>query len=429
MIDVRREESSKVRIMYDKEENVMTLVDLYGLFHIVNDSLRDYDVLGEDLTNVHWIKLQYFIVVNSNDYNGLEANEKLLARLSDSMLSEPEDIARLYSGYISSAEFINQILDGSSITEPVCRQYLKTTVNGHNLTVSLAVLGDMDETKIREKAKELIASQSDRFQFAGEHELKLVSDHTTTQIATDALEEKNAIVAQMYSINNQIANVEKNSSENDIAYAKAVIDEKIEMGDTLVQVTKPQKKRSIKLYVVLGFLLGGFLMCFYYACRYALSSKLQEAGELQQASKIPLLETVEDPSKRKRYGIDKVFTYWLHSNKRKLTTEQQVAAVVSAISLYCEQNDIKSLCFTSSLFGNLNEEVISFILNGLKLENITGELVDDISYDKKALRACAEAGGTVLIEQVDRSLLGEIEKEIKTANEYQVNIIGSVIFE
>ena len=416
-------------VRYDSKENTLALADLYRQFEVANTSLKKYEILGTDLNGVHYIKLQYFVGVEDAKYDKLLPSEQLLAKIGANLTSAPEDIARLYTGYVSSAEFINKLIDGTDISEAVFRQYMKTSVNGHNFTISLPLLAGMDESAARAEAKELIGAQSERFQFAGDHDLTLVAQHMTTEVADDVIGNQYTAINQVYNINLWITNLEKTASKNDINYAKALAAGKVEMGKPYVDPSLTKRAHFSKKFVVIGFIIGIMLMCFYYACKFALSSRLQETDELGKATGIRLFATIEAPRKRKRRGLDAKLAYLLHNNKRKLNTEQQVAASVSAISLYCEQSGIKNVALSSTLFGKLDEELVSFIVNGLKLSGISCTYVDDVAYDKNALTACTKAGGTILVEQLGVSVLSEIEKEIKAASEYDIGIIGSIILE
>ena len=423
----KNEKNSK--LMYDKREYAMSLSDLYRQLDAVDSSLKRYDAIGDTMEQVHFIQLQYFVNVKTDDIDKLSASDQVLAKIAQSVNAAQDDITRMYAGYVTSAEFINNVLEGSTVEEQQFRAFMKTNVYGHNLILRFALIGDMEESVVRDRAKDLIEAQSDRFQFAGAHEIKLVAQHMTTEAAVEIYDGMYNATHQVYSIGLWVGNIEKNASENDIAYARAVADGKGEFGKPITVAGSGKKLGFSKKFAVVGFVLGLFLMCFYYACYFALSGRLQDTDELSKAAGLHLFETVEAASKKKRHGIDKKLTYLLHNNKRKLSLEQQVKAVVSAVSLFCEQNGLKTITLTSSMYGELDEETMSFLVNGLRLEGLKAEYVDDIAYDKNALRACADADGTVLIEQIGSSVLTEIEKEILSAREYKVNMIGSVIFE
>ena len=143
-----------------------------------------------------------------------------------------------------------------------------------------------------------------------------------------------------------------------------------------------------------------------------------------------MFETIEVPVQKKPFDkVDDLLRYYLHNNKRKLSKDQQINAIVSAITLFVEQNDINTICMSSSLFGNAEDKLMREIVDAVGKDGISVTFVDDIAYDKEALRKGADSDGLIIIERIGQSLLSEIEKELITANEYRVRVLGAVILE
>ncbi len=183
-------------------------------------------------------------------------------------------------------------------------------------------------------------------------------------------------------------------------------------------------------YVIFGMFGGLLVTVLPLAFSYIISDKLYCSYIIPEQAGIRLLGTLEMPDARKQWGnsIDKMIIYGLHTNKRKMDKTQQLNAIVSATVLFAEQNGIRSICFTSTVLRtakDVMEQLASMLLN----EKMEVKLIDDIAYDKDALREGTKSDGIIIVEQIGESLLTEIEKEIIVAKEYNVSVVGAIVLE
>ncbi len=428
--------AERVIVAQDVEDaNVGALADLYAQYNSLNEQLNQYSKAGIDPACVKYAYIQYYIAP-SEVASGTDVTDTLLLKMAERMNTSEDDLANLYRNYLLSDEFVRPLMESVGIEqENMFRQFLNVTAVGHNVRILMPYTEAVDVDLMISTAENLVSGKVKDFQIAGEHELKTISSGRTEEKKAELITEQYTLTYERYNINRWMVQVQNEMTEDQIAYAKQIAEGNIAEGDDLpvsmLSVGDEEQEVSIQIkYVIIGAFLGFFLMLVWYSARYAMSGKLDAPETMTALAKLRVFETVELPRKKRIcHGIDDKLLYLLHSNKRKLTQEQQIAAIVSAISLYAEQNNLKKLCLTSTRYGKLSEDVVDGITKALAGEHLDVTVVDDVAYDKTALRACVAADGVVLVEQVGRSVLSEIEKLLKSANEYKINVIGSIVLE
>ncbi len=416
------------------DANVGALADLYEQYNALNEQLNQYVRAGIDPSAVKYAYIQYYIEPDQVATNG-DASDTLLLKMADKLNANSDDTATLYQYYLQSDEFVRPLMETVGIQEEAAfRQAYQVTVLGHNLRVKMPYTDEVDVDLMISTAENLIDGKKSEFQIAEKHTLKLISTGRNVERNTTLSTDQYNLTYQRYNINRWIVQVQNEMTPDQISYAQKIADGTIKEGDDMpVSVLSSGEEEEVTIqikFVIIGAFLGFFLMFAWYAAKYAMSGKLASMEEISGMAKVRVFETLELPRKKKvLHGLDDKLIYLLHNNKRKLNEDQQIAAIVSAISLYAEQNEIKTVCLTSTRYGKLNEDVMTKIVDSLAKEHLEVKLVDDVAYDKDALRACVAADGVVLVEQVGRSVLSEIEKLLKSANEYKINVIGSIVLE
>ena len=433
----RQEEERMITAEDFNNVNVGALADLYEQYNSLNEQLNQYTKSGVTPGAVKYVYLQYYMKPISTASSG-DASDDLLLKMAEKMNADEDDLANLYQNYIMSEEFVGAMMNAVGMEEEtIFRQFLNITAEGHNLYIMIPYEKNEDTDAMISIADELVQDKQVDFQVAEEHELKFVSSGKMEGKNSTSVTEQYNLTYERYNINRWISVLQNDLTKEQIAYARHVatgdIIEGEEIPASLLSELEGEEKPEVTIrvtFAVVGAFLGFFLMFAWYVVHYAMSGKLDAVESMTKVAKVRTFETVELPRRKKFcHGIDDKLFYWLHNNKRKLTMEQQVAAIVSAISLYAEQNNVKKICLTSTRFGKLNEDVTEALLKGLANEKLDATLVDDLAYDKTALRACVAADGVVVVEQVGKSVLTEIEKLLKSAGEYKVNVIGSVVLE
>lgn len=167
-------------------------------------------------------------------------------------------------------------------------------------------------------------------------------------------------------------------------------------------------------YVLLGFVLGGFIGCAIVGVKYIFSNRLLNTDEMKN-----------------RFGgmIFGALVVKNMSNRKKTipTTEEQLENIATRIELYCKQNEITKVALLSSDISAMNDEYVKTITDKVIASGVEVVNLGNIHEKSDALRSCIEIGKAIVLEGVGISKYKEIENLIVTANEYKVDLLGSVV--
>ena len=415
--------------------DVATAAQLYSEHDMLKSQIAIYDEMSEsnlDFTNMRNIYVQYYIE-EDDSLKGSEAHPELYyGDIARAITETADDLTQVYISLANDDTFLRDILEisESGMSEMLFRQFVVTTTKGHVFSIQLACGETANAPEVVGRIRNAVEKRSERLQFVRPHKLILVSSGEIRSKAQAVLSDKYNVSNQLYNVENWLTNIKKNISTDYMTYARYVADGEIKLGEKLVIKSSDTKVYFKKKLMVIGFAAGAFVGAFIFACLYIISMKLHMAEDISECAKLRVFEVVEAPRKRKLLGfVDRLFARPISSNRRKLDFEKQIASAVSAISLYAEKNEVKNVAITGSLYDKIDEKVTNSLVSGLKAEGISAEVVDDIAYDKAALKTCAKADGVVILEQLRKSLIGEIERELNCAREYDINVIGAVVLE
>ncbi len=415
--------------------DVATAAQLYSEHDMLKTQIGIYDEMSEsklDFTNMRNIYVQYYIEEEESLKGSEEHPELYYGDIARAITETADDLTQVYISLANEDTFLRDILSisESGMSEMLFRQFVVTTAKGHVFSIQLACGENANAAEVVRKIREAIELRSERLQFVRPHNLVLVSSGEIRSKAQSVLSEKYNVSNQLYNVENWLTNIKKNISTDYMTYARYVADGEIALGEKLVIKSADTKVYFKKKLVVIGFAAGAFVGAFLFACMYIISMKLHMAEDISECAGLRVFEVVEAPRKKKIFGfLDRLIGRPISSNRRRLDFDKQIASAVSAISLYAEKNSVKNIAITGSLYDKIDEKVTNSLVDGLKSEGIKAEVVDDIAYDKAALKTCAKADGVVVIEQLRKSLIGEIERELNCAGEYDINVIGAVVLE
>lgn len=183
---------------------------------------------------------------------------------------------------------------------------------------------------------------------------------------------------------------------------------------------------SVK-YVLVGAILGAFLVCMWRAVIYIFNGKLKAEDDVAAFLGVPVLCNVEGEQKKKFFGwLDAWIDSFMSNPYRYLTKEQQIQMAVSNIVLYCEKEGRKSISFNSSV--NYQKEAVAQIISMLEKRGITVQQGYSILQDAVALEEMSHADGVVFLECVGGSRYEDIRRELQMCQNHEIAVIGLVTF-
>jgi len=407
------------------EANISTLADLYIQYDQINGQLLGNENLGFDPNMMKYVYVQYH----------LEVPEENAAYINS--------IKTSYNLFVKDNAFVSALIDSekSDIDPVLFGKYVTLTIEDMDMTVKAPYRDGMDPEVLLSSINKLVDGRRAEISKINGHSLQFIGQGLSEERNDALIKEQGDLTNSKNNVNNQIISASKSLSKEQIEYARKVADGSVakdsvkEYVESSLNVTKEQVQPARSLTTVLanafeGALAGAILAMLALCIGYAAAGKLRSEAELSKQADIMPFGIVSLQRKKRFLGqVDERIRRSLTDNRRGQNHDQQIADVVTSIALFTKKNEIKSICLSSTLYGKLEDGTVHRIIEGLHSEGISAGYVDDITYDKNALRSCSETDGVILIEQLNRSYLKDIENDLITSQRYGISLIGSVVFE
>ena len=432
----------------EKEQAVSTLEQL-------RESMTDQEILAVTklvrLEKEHAMQTEYnkeSLLMNMNPYDVSIARIKYAVDtnyvtnyVGVTHKDMTDDIVDAYINQLEDSEWRKEALKEAGVEAEV--QYFSELISFGDYGDSfLITIKHSDEKELRKMLPVLKnAIETAKVQIRevyGNHALDLVNESVEVTVDSD-----------IYNLQQNRKNTLLSYENNIIAYKNAFNDNQKSLyaGEILVneeQVAAEEKAAAdaaaaalaaapptpqIRVkYLVLGAVLGAFLVCMVRAMAYILSGKLKAEDNVNAYLGVTSLGLImEDKAVAK--GVVGKIDSWLDSlakrNLGNLTKEQQLKMVVSNILLYCEKGNMKEIYLNSSV--NCLEEKAGELLQMLTERGITVKDGFSILQDASAMEEMSKADGVVFLEQAGKSRYEDLEREVKLCREHEKTVIGLVV--
>lgn len=310
---------------------------------------------------------------------------------------------------------------------------------GSSFTVIIKYADEQQLRKIISVLEEDLDSyQSEIEKVFGKHKLSLVNESVEVTVDNDVYNAQQNRKNVILGLENNIASYKASFNDNQKSlYAGEILvreDEEEEEGtdgqeeeEETEEVAPPTPQVRVK-NILLGAVLGAFLVCMIRAMAYILSGKLKAEDNIGAYLGVPKLGSIEEAHKEAAGPFGKVDS-WIDGFSRKdyrnLSKEQQLQMAVSNIALYCEKGGMKHIYFNSSV--NCAGESTDALKEMLDRRGISVKDGFSILQDAKAMEDMTKADGVVFLEQAGKSQNEDLEREIKICREYGKTVIGLVV--
>lgn len=296
-----------------------------------------------------------------------------------------------------------------------------------------------DEEQLRKMIavleKELEDYQDEIASVFGVHKLSLVNESVEMTVDNDIYNLQQMRKNNLLNLENNIANYKNAFNDNQKSLYAGEIIVREEDTKTTEQteteepvITTPPTPQVRAKYILLGAILGAFLVCMLRAMRYILSGKLKAEDNIEGYLGIAGLGCIEENAKEAKGAFGKLDA-WIDSlakrNFANLSKEQQLKMIASNISLYCEKGDMKHIYLNSSV--NCTQEKTAELVQLLTEKGIEVKEGFSILRDAKAMEDMSRADGIVFFEQAGKSRYEDLEREIKLCREHGKMVIGMVV--
>lgn len=363
------------------------------------------------------LELQYYV---QSDY--------IINYTKDSERDYTLELVSMYSNYINSGEMAQRVIEdaGLSITTEDFRELLSVSSNESTIFISISYADVGKLNQISESVKNFLQEKQPELQDIGSHTLKLIDESQNVVVDTALAEKKNTIANNVTTLETQLKNLKASMSTEQITLFDLEVSEM--RGEDIEEEDEPGF--SI-IYVILGGMVGAFLVCAWIVCRMIFASKLQSSVEIRSLYGARLLGEIEISGPKKRFlsGIDNLILNLKNKGKKRIASEQQIKVIAASVALSCKQHGIECIYMTGSEYDKADKTILDKLKKELAGQKVKIKDGSNMLYDADSLQAGVEIGHVVLVEQKEVSTYDEIYAELNLLKEYQSDILGVIVLE
>ncbi len=339
-----------------------------------------------------------------------------------------------YNGYVSNNSFAQDIKELLSTEKEAkyIKELIQSTPSVESFTIQLTIgiPNGYDAKEMENAVDKAIADKAKSFENIGSHRIQKINSSLNIANSTSVEQLIFNTRTTIESLKNTISNLKNGLTSNQKKYIYNNMPyENYKAEFETSSSFNAQSKPSINiLFAAIGFVLGAFVVCGCYLLREILSGKMQDEDDLEVVYGIRKFGHIETKGvEHRRFFIDKILYNIKNRSNNVLEKDKQVEYVVSAIKLACNERNIQTICLVQSGKLNINDKLKKSVLDKLKSEHITCDIVSNVESDSESLKKAVKTENVVMLEMLNCSRYKNMENQIKVLNQYSVNILGAVI--
>lgn len=193
-------------------------------------------------------------------------------------------------------------------------------------------------------------------------------------------------------------------------------------------VVVPELKIINVTNIVLGGLVGAFMIAMIPACSYMFSSKLRHEDDMTDVFELHSIASYPNFKrlcKKIDSKVDQAICKLFWKNELRVTDKEQMNVAVTDCVMSMAQKGYKSICFISSVSGEL--EHVNEIVDKLSQVVDTCVLEKSILSSAKSLQSVQKYDCVVLVEKLDESYYEDIIRELEYCERFNVPVLGSIV--
>ncbi|MDO4460277.1 MAG: hypothetical protein Q4C42_09440 [Clostridia bacterium] len=282
----------------------------------------------------------------------------------------------------------------------------------------------------------------------GDFDLSFIHKQYSLNVVSDILSTKQGYVANMNTIAQAYANVEKNLSKNQISYYDAIVnaylhetmktdaestDSKsvnpeaetiLDMVETEVEETAPVVRGKLDIiFVILGFIGGVVIVCGVYFLIYIFGRNIRNEDDIREVFGVRVLGTVNAGEKKKLFGfIDRWLGKLFYKRRYVYSNEERYEMITSGARISMAKNNLSKVFVTGVSADEDSRKFAEKLAETLGANSGKSVLDDPVSLEKMS-----ESDGIVLVERIGESSFDDIRKELELVKENNIKVIGAVV--
>ncbi|MCI8858077.1 MAG: hypothetical protein HFI71_00880 [Lachnospiraceae bacterium] len=407
-------EKAKIELGKEEQKKLADAIDIQKRIDEYVNYQNTSALMQIDPYEKHVLELQYYI---KSDY--------IINYTKDSERDYTNELTSIYCNYINSGEMAQKIIDesGLSITQEDFRELLSVSQASNTIYITIS-FADTDKLEvICEVLKNYLQQKEPELQKIGSHSLNLIEESQNVIVDSSLIEKKNLIYSNITSLNSQLDTLKAGMSSEQQTILELEVEK---MSGESEEEEVPSF--SIK-YLILGAIMGGFLVCLWIVCKMIFSVKLQNPEEIRNLYGARLFGEITVHGRKKRFlsTIDDKIMALKNRKKKKMTADQQIKVLSANIALSCKQQGIDCIYLTGSEYEEMDKTILDKLKKELSMQHIKVKDGGSISYDADSLQSGIEIGHIVFVEQTGQSIYDEIYNEINLVKEQHRDILGFVV--
>lgn len=197
-----------------------------------------------------------------------------------------------------------------------------------------------------------------------------------------------------------------------------------------IQPVAPRLKLNFKL-LISGIIIGLALSVLWSSLEYVYASKLQDSEDMANIFGLSNIGSVYiDKKKKAKKKIFHRLDLGIYRIKMKhrtpLPVKEQIKIICQNIQTVCRNEEIRSVCITSSNYGKDIARISEFIVYELMKSKLEVISCLNAMYDVQQLKSMADCGNILIIEQLGVSGYSEITEEMRLVQLNSKKNIGYV---
>lgn len=392
---------------------------------IYNQALETY----EKWLNQQNIYMQKSVLMHTDPYNKPIATANFFIRLDDSewdrlpnndnlSLDPTNSVIQAYASNFYSVIDWEPLEKLTGVESLYLRELIGVSSDYNSDTITLTVVYSDGATA--QKLLEEITGQMLKRQTVADN----VAAHTITVISQSLT----------YMIDNSLANSQKSNADTINTYEQYIIDNQKNLA-TLAEPEEPEKPEEPKApervpvtsglikYLILGAIMGIFLMAGFYGVRYLLSNVVRADRELKERFGFQLLGAFPAPDKKGVLSfIDRLLERMegTHVKSDNAVVCQCIAANITNLA-----KDNKNLLLT----GTVSAEELDVLAKNVApdLKDIRLQVMDSMKRNPETIKQLTRCDGVVLVEKRNVSKYNEIQEEQDLIRALEIPVVGYVM--
>lgn len=401
-------EQLKALMTSEEEKDVTDAAEIIKNYRIKYKSQKEYNEnsIFQNLNPnaIHCMTLEYYI---DNDYvvtyPAISSNNNLVPILQSYVSSLGESQI-----YVKMQNEINSDIQPSYYAEVV---NVDTDFQENGVfTIEIYGYDDSMIEKMSAIIEAYLASEHDDVsEVYSDHDLVLASKNASIKVDNEVYEQQQFNIAYLTDITTAISKLESTFSGNQLIYLKKLVHEEM------------IEEVSIPKYVVVFGMAFFVVITIMYALQYVLSPKLKSVSEFEKLSGIITLGVINNntlvKAKDKTKSQDSV----------KASNEETINIIATKINLVAEKEKLENICILTMCDNYSEDSEIIKSINSKISSDIDMQLIKKVIYDHSAIENACKIRNAILLEEIDNSRYSELVKEFDFCEEYDFNILGSIL--